>query len=271
MERAGSSSVLRSTADLDKFFAHLEIAPQRLLLLDYDGTLAPFHVHPARATPYSGVVELLDDILRDSSSTVIVVSGRPARDLGPLMKLHRSITIWGSHGWERLDPDGNYRCGPLDGKALRLAMQEGVWVREVRDIGGRVERKAGSVAIHWRGLGAEAIKQIREIVEREWRSRDLNAGLQWTDFDGGIELCLPGRNKGFVIDTILKEHPDAVAAYLGDDLADEEAFKAIRGRGLGILVRSKYRPTFAQAWLRPPDDVLKFLERWKALSGRRSL
>lgn len=272
MERARSSSIVcQRISDMDDFFASLARAPRRLLLLDYDGTLAPFHVNPAWATPYDGVREALDGIMRDRRSTVVVVSGRPARDLLPLLNLRRAPDIWGSHGWERLDADGEYRCGPLDGQAIRALMQDMEWILAVKDVGGRIERKPGSVAVHWRGLNAESVKCIREAVQRAWTSRDLCTKLQWMDFDGGIELRLPGRNKGFVIGKVVGEQPKAATAYLGDDLTDEDAFKMIKGRGLGVLVRPAYRPTFAQAWLRPPEELLDFFHRWQAAGARRTL
>ena len=53
-----------------------------------------------------------------------------------------------------------------------------------------------------------------------------------------------------------------MCAYLGDDLTDEDAFKAVEGRGLGILVRKQWRSTAAAAWLKPPEELIRFLERW---------
>jgi trehalose-6-phosphatase len=55
---------------------------------------------------------------------------------------------------------------------------------------------------------------------------------------------------------------DVAAAYLGDDLTDEDAFKAIKGKGIGVLVRSELRPTAADIWLTPPKDLLEFLSVW---------
>jgi trehalose-6-phosphatase len=52
------------------------------------------------------------------------------------------------------------------------------------------------------------------------------------------------------------------AAYLGDDNTDEDAFKSIKGRGMGILVREEFRPTEADAWLSPPEQLLQFLKYW---------
>jgi trehalose 6-phosphate phosphatase len=66
--------------------------------------------------------------------------------------------------------------------------------------------------------------------------------------------------------------PDTPAAYLGDDATDERAFRAISGRGLSVLVRPSWRQTAAELWLRPPEELLDFLNRWlEALRGRDAL
>ncbi|NIP26121.1 MAG: trehalose-phosphatase, partial [Phycisphaerae bacterium] len=75
-----------------------------------------------------------------------------------------------------------------------------------------------------------------------------------------LELRVPGRDKGDAVGTILAEmNQDAVTAYLGDDLTDEDAFKAIKGKGIGILVREELRSTAADVWIRPPEELLTFL------------
>ena len=122
--------------------------------------------------------------------------------------------------------------------------------------------------MHWRGLPEEGAAAIRVFLEARWAALDLGRGLDWCDFDGGVELRLPGRDKGLVVDRILGEMgPDTVAAYLGDDLTDEDAFRAIRGKGAGILVRKEFRPTAADFLLEPPEDVLDFLARWDEAAG----
>jgi len=42
----------------------------------------------------------------------------------------------------------------------------------------------------------------------------------------------------------------------------ESAFHTMQGRGLSVLVRSEWRQTAAQLWLKPPDEVLDFLGLW---------
>ncbi|HYX19436.1 MAG TPA: trehalose-phosphatase, partial [Thermoanaerobaculia bacterium] len=82
-------------------------------------------------------------------------------------------------------------------------------------------------------------------------------------FDGGLELRPRGFHKGLVVQRAFAEFgTDAAVAYLGDDATDEDAFAALRGRGLPVLVRGAPRRTRADARLRPPDEVLEFLEAW---------
>jgi len=52
-----------------------------------------------------------------------------------------------------------------------------------------------------------------------------------------------------------------VPLYLGDDLTDEDAFKALAGRGVGIVIRDEPRPTSAQYALESPAEAGAFLEQ----------
>jgi trehalose-phosphatase len=70
-------------------------------------------------------------------------------------------------------------------------------------------------------------------------------------------------DKGDAVAAILKESDtNAQVAFLGDYLTDEDAFQALEGRGLSVLVRSEYRETRAHAWLRPPHELISFFEQW---------
>ena len=63
------------------------------------------------------------------------------------------------------------------------------------------------------------------------------------------------------------DRPQVVPIYLGDDLTDEDAFHALQGRGVGIVVRGEdhARETAAQYALADCDDVRRFLELLVAL------
>ncbi|MFZ1084043.1 MAG: hypothetical protein WAN35_03650 [Terracidiphilus sp.] len=62
---------------------------------------------------------------------------------------------------------------------------------------------------------------------------------------------------------LLEEFPDDTpVAYLGDDATDEDAFQALSGRGLCVLVRPRWRPSSAHLWLRAPRELRRFLADW---------
>lgn len=253
---------------LSHFFRRLRAASERILLLDYDGTLAPHRVHPEEALPYPGVREILDGLMKNDHTRVIIISGRWTIDLVPLLGLRRIPEIWGSHGWEQLKPNGEYHVARISDGALKNLVDADDWTQEIETLGARCELKPGGLAIHWRGLTPSRIADIRQKVNEMWTTQQLYQNLVWRDFDGGIELRAPGRDKGKVVETLLtRADAQAAIAYLGDDLTDEDAFKAIRGRGIGVLVRPVFRATAADFWLKPPKELLEFLWQWRESSG----
>jgi len=247
---------------LESFYKQRNQVSQKALLLDYDGTLAPFHLDRDKAYPYQGVPEMLDRIMEAPDMRLVIITGRWIKDLMPLLQLKEQPEIWGSHGIERLKIDGSYEIAPMDEAALDALMKAEEWIKEV-GLEGRCEKKPGCLAIHWRDLDENKINQLRNKVEPKWSLiADLSA-LSLKEFDGGIELRVPARDKGDAVRTILGEMDnDVVVAYLGDDLTDESAFRAIRGKGIGVLVRKELRPTAADVWIRPPEELLEFLSGW---------
>jgi trehalose 6-phosphate phosphatase len=248
------------------FFQRLSSATARVLMLDYDGTLAPFTPDRSRAFPYREVPELVSRIMK-CGTRVVLISGRPATELLFLSGIHPHPEIWGSHGAERLRPDGAYEVetpGPKQREGLQAVN------RILRGIGltNRIETKPGGIAIHWRGLA----DQEREVIEEKVRSACTplvgRYGMHLLPFDGGIEIRATNRNKGDAVGTILADMgEDTAAAYLGDDQTDEDGFRAIKGHGLSVLIRTEPRPTAADVWLRPPEELGRFLRQWAAACG----
>jgi trehalose-phosphatase len=108
-------------------------------------------------------------------------------------------------------------------------------------------------------------------IRNLFRSAIEDHGLHLLPFDGGLELRAPGKNKGDAVSAILQESGSEVAAaYLGDDQTDENAFRAIKGRGISILVRADPRPTVADMWLRPPEELGRFLRDWLTACGAKA-
>ena len=243
------------------FLDRLRSAAERVLLLDYDGTLAPFSVDRDHAFPYPAVPPLISQIMLQGTR-VILVSGRPARELVALSGIHPHPEIWGSHGMERLRADGSYEAGDLpeqESSGLLLATQ----LAETDGLGRRLELKPGGVAVHWRDQPEIEVRETRHRILQLWSPLLEEYPLRLLEFDGGIEIRVSEWSKGTAVETILKEvGPGAAIAYLGDDTTDEDAFRALKGKGLGVLVREEERATEADLWLHPPEQLVHFLQEW---------
>ncbi len=240
----------------------VRLAPESALLLDYDGTLAPFHTQRDQAFPYPGVALLLQEIVRDACTRVVVISGRDVTDLPPLLNIHPRPEIWGMHGLQRLRADGTTEMPHLDQQTLSGLSDADCWLT-YKHLRHRAEFKSGGIAVHWRGLTALDAADIRARVLLGWRPIVAQSGLDLLEFDGGIEIRARQANKGDAVRSFLNEISlDTPVAYLGDDTTDESAFQAIGARGVSILVRPEWRPTLAQIWFKPPQDVIDFLGLW---------
>lgn len=248
------------------FFRQLRVGAVRVLLLDYDGTLAPFATERQRAKPYPGIIGLLSRIVGECGTRVVIVSGRPAHDVPQLLRVKFPLEIWGCHGCERLLPDGSYQCEELTAGAQHTVAEALEWL-DREGLAGRIEHKPSGLAVHWRGLSAGDANEVRVGAFRAlWPLR--RTGMIFAEFDGGLELRASERDKAHVVRTVLRESgPEACVACLGDDATDEDAFRALKGRGLSLLVRSEFRPTSADLWIKPPEELLRFLEHWIEVCG----
>lgn len=267
--------ILKEGTDLNGFWSAVADAPARVLLLDYDGTLAPFRVERDRATPYPEVRHAVERILEGGHTRVVVISGRAVDHLLPLLGLDPPPEIWGSHGWEHLEPGKGTDLEPLP-EAAREGLRSGrEAAREVAPAE-RIELKPVSVAVHVRGMDAEDVETLLEELRLRWDRVASAAGLDLHAFDGGLELRVPGKDKGTAVTEALRPEPaGAAVAYLGDDLTDEDAFRVLEDRReeggpvMTFLVREERRPTAARIRVSPPEELLDVLERWNRMAEGR--
>jgi trehalose-phosphatase len=235
-------------------------------MLDYDGTLAPFHADRFAAVTYPGVEERLATLSGLARVRLVLVTGRSARELRRLLPPSTKAEIWGSHGREQLKCDGAYKLFALD--SMQQAKLQGV-AREMASLGfaEALEVKPSSLAVHWRSFEPATQEQVRSSIQSVFDQIAERGRLHLLPFDGGMELRSTDITKGTAVGHILAEEPASLpAAYLGDDLTDEDAFATIGKRGYPILVRTEVRQSDARFWLTPPEELLEFLDAWIAAS-----
>jgi trehalose 6-phosphate phosphatase len=199
---------------------------------------------------------------------VVIVSGRGREDVASLVGLE-GLAYAGSHGFDIAGPP------PAAGApALRLEVGEGVPERidraagrvrrELADVPGVfVEPKRFAASVHFRLADERDVPRIERAVDaavaaepglRKGHGKKLFELRPDLDWDKGRALL-------WLLDALGLDRPDVLPLYIGDDLTDEDAFRALANRGLGILVADEPRETAAEYQLRDPDEVVELLER----------
>jgi trehalose 6-phosphate phosphatase len=258
---------------LEEFFRTFAGAHSALLLLDYDGTLAPFRLDRFKARPYAGVRELIERIVdpaRKLRTKVAMITGRPAGEIAPLLGLKSPVEVWGLHGAERLGPDGRRELQQASPE-LQTRLNEMRNQLKRDSFGGLLEEKPNAVVMHWRGVAPQKARQIERKTRALFEPLAHLEGMSLLAFESGLELRA-GRNKGGAVHALMAEAgcdrgSKCPVAFLGDDFTDEEGFCAVKkahGPHISILVRRQWRKTAADVWLKPPEELRWFLRQWIA-------
>jgi trehalose 6-phosphate phosphatase len=116
---------------------------------------------PIRESP------LLQEIIVCGRTREVIITGRNAHEVIPLLAIHHSLEIWGCHGLERLRPDGTRETPRVEEPVMHALADAGRWLWH-QGLHNRAEFKTGAVAVHWRGLGEATAAEIRGQVLLGW-------------------------------------------------------------------------------------------------------
>ena len=202
-------------------------AARAAVLLDVDGTLAPIVRHSDDAYVPEATRGLLIEVAR-RFGTVACVSGRPATVARRIVSIG-SIAYVGNHGCELLAAGSNeVQLDPEVAALAHLVREfEGAHPSaELERLRVRSEDKGPIVAYHWRGApDEEAALQAVRALERDAVAAGL--GVHWGR--KVLEVRPPVRiDKGHGIALLLEGGDHAAALYVGDDVTDLDAFRALR-------------------------------------------
>jgi trehalose 6-phosphate phosphatase len=218
---------------------------------------------------------------------VAVVSGRGRDDVAARVGLP-GITYVGSHGFDIAGPGLRHEVG--DGMPATIDRATGLLRDRLGAIPGLLlEPKRFSLSVHHRLVDDARVPEIEQAAREVAaalpglrtmlgkRLIELRPDLDWDK--GKAVLWLLDRSEGTSIGahsagtSPFLDHSAGTSffpLYLGDDVTDEDAFRAVLDRGLGILVadlEGEPRTTAASYRLRDPGEARTFLERMAQLTG----
>ncbi len=259
-----SPSALVCAGDIDRRLCQATPA----LFLDYDGTLTPIVAHPDLAVLSDDMRAVLERLA--AHFPVAIISGRELADVRRMVGID-GIVYAGSHGCDVDAPEalgGRVQHAPLaasdDVAAARAAL-----TRKVEDIPGAwVEHKTFAVTVHFRQTPPDQVPRVMAAFDEV---APVFPGLRRTTGKMVLELrpAIACYDKGKALLWLLERLETAVGAYvpvyIGDDTTDEDAFRAIAGRGVGVRIGDPHDVTAADYSLADVGEVLKLFRALLAL------
>ena len=246
-------------AATEQLLTDYHAADERLLLLDYDGTLMPFQANPQRVEPDQELRLLLRALTDLPRTRVVIISGRDRHTLEKWLG-HLPVDFIAEHGvWLR----------PAGGEWELFQTLRNDWMRELRPVlelyvartaGSFIEEKDYSLVWHYRRADAE----LGDVRARELLSHlsfmTANTELQVMEGNKVLEIKAAGINKGNAAARWLAKYPADFVLALGDDRTDEDTFRALPPEAYTIRVVTDAR-SLARFHIASPSEVRQLL-RW---------
>jgi len=248
------------------FFSHfpeiskkISLAKGLVIFLDFDGTLAELTSFPGNAKIKSDIKKNLQHQAQKKNITLAIVSGRALKDLKNKVGL-KNIIYSGNHGleWEINNklfftnlPHTFIQSIPKIKQQLRQLAKQFP--------GAFIEDKKLTIAFHYRRVAAAKQKLVKALAKKILASAAKNKTLEIIESKKTLDIR-PQANwtKGHVVSHLHKLlGPKSLGIYIGDDVTDEDAFKALKN-GLSVRVGKK-RKSSAKYFIKNVNQVPKLL------------
>jgi len=245
--------------------ARIRRAKKILFFLDYDGTLVPIRKKPSLARLARKKKLFLKKLASRTRIKVFIISGRSLENVKRLVGIKRIACI-GNHGIELEGPGVSY----VNKKAKAIKPLVRKIYRELKKVfrgkkykGVLLEDKGYTLSFHYRMARRQKIPLIKKLFKDTiapylaGRRIRITEGKKIFEVRPNIDW-----HKGKILNWALKRFgpKGSLVICIGDDRTDEDAFRALGGKGVSILVSKKKKKTSAQYRLRSPEEVMKFLK-----------
>lgn len=250
-------------ADVLRAFVARRRGTRLVVLSDFDGTLAEFDLDPTLPRIRSDAFAALVALSSLSSVSLGLVSGRRVADLAWRVPLGSEVYMAGLHGLEIAIDGRRWQHDAIERATSAVTALEKMLAPIVEQSPGvRLESKGAAVAVHVRGVARDRRAAVLEAADLAAASFLADRHLKRM-IGAEVHEYLPAADwtKGdavrWIVHDVERTTGDrAWVAYFGDDLTDEDAFRAV-DEGVSVVVGR--RASAARYRLEAPSDVAAVL------------
>ena len=242
------SAIKIDTEISESILRKVETSKNKLVLLDYDGTLVEFNENPELAVIDDELNEIINKIVNYKNTQLAIISGRDQDFLAKNFD-QKKIILAAEHGqYMKFKKKKWVKISPLNRK----------WINNLKPIfesftnrtpGTFIEIKKSSIAWHYRitdpELAAGRVVELNTVL-----SSMISDDLTIINANNVIEVTPSAINKGTTVSEILSKGKYDLIISIGDDVTDENMFKYLPKSSITIKVGKKI--TKAKYYL---DDV----------------
>lgn len=248
---------------LPQLLLQLKKTDKVFLMSDFDGTLSPLAASPGIARLPRPTYSVLKDLSKNKNILIAIISGRVLKDIKKKIGIKNIIYV-GNHGLEMAGPGIKF----IHKKALsaRPALQE--IKKRIKKIkkdfkGLLIEDKSLSLSIHYRRVKQGHLKNLHNIFREITRPFCSKNKIRVFSGKKVFEIMPPVKwGKQEAVNLLVKRYCRRYKnfIYLGDDRTDEDAFRALRKKGITVRVGGPKKNSLAKFYLKDSKAVLKFLK-----------
>lgn len=229
---------------------------QRLLLLDYDGTLVGFAKHPKDAMPDKKLFSLLQQLASLPNTQVAIISGRDAQTLEQWFST-LPVFLIAEHGASIKRPGDSWEIAEAADQSWKNLIRPTLEMFSKRCAGSFIEEKNHTLAWHYRKVEGElGFTRSRELLDNLFHLV-RNVQLQVIDGNKVIEVRVSGIDKGAAARRIVQESSYEFVMAIGDDKTDEDMFRVLADKAITVKVGPGH--SIAAYYIKSQQDVIRFL------------
>jgi trehalose 6-phosphate synthase/phosphatase len=247
---------IKSEAEINKKF---ENALNKLVLLDYDGTLVNYTATPEKAKLTLEITDIIRRLINLPGMEIFIITGRRHEDIDRFLD-HIPINIIAEHG-AIIKENGKWKNQELIGDSWKKSVIS--VMNQITDIcpGSFIEEKIYSLAWHYRNAEPDSgYASSRELI-RLMNNVVGIYGLKILDGNKVVEILSDSIGKGKAVKKLDEQNIYDFILSIGDDATDEEMFEYFQNHSNAYTIKVGEGDTFAKYKLNDISEVVSLLKK----------